>query len=118
MNPTAISTSIRVAKEINGYFLEDIPEHPVDKKPYKKGTLVPSFVYLLDDGRTSCGSWIYSASYTEAGNMAARRKKTDPTGLGLYPEWAWAWPVNRRIIYNRASVDLEGNPRDPQTGLP
>ena len=44
----------KVAKEINGYFLEDIPEHPVDKKAYKKGTLVPSFVFLLDDGRTSC----------------------------------------------------------------
>jgi formate dehydrogenase major subunit len=107
----------KVAKEINGYFLEDIAEHPADKKPYKKGTLVPSFVYLLDDGRTSCGSWIYSASYTEAGNMAARRKKTDPTGLGLYPEWSWTWPVNRRIIYNRASVDLEGNPRDPKRPL-
>jgi formate dehydrogenase major subunit len=106
-----------VAKEINGYFLEDIPEHPVDKKPYKKGTLVPSFVYLLDDGRTSCGAWIYSASYTEAGNMAARRKRVDSTGLGLYPEWAWAWPVNRRIIYNRASVDLEGNPRDPRRAV-
>jgi formate dehydrogenase major subunit len=102
----------KVAKEINGYFLEDVLEHPVDKKTYQKGTLVPSFVFLLDDGRTSCGSWIYSASYTEAGNLAARRKKTDPTGLGLYPEWSWAWPVNRRIIYNRASVDLEGNPRD------
>ncbi len=107
----------KVAKEINGYFLEDIPEHPVDKKPYKKGTLVPSFVYLLEDGRTSCGNWLYSASYTEAGNMAARRKKTDPTGLGLYPEWAWCWPLNRRIIYNRASVDLDGNPRNPNRPL-
>ncbi len=107
----------KVAKEINGYFLEDIPEHPVDKKAYKKGTLVPSFVYLLDDGRTSSGNWLYSASYTEAGNMAARRKKTDPTGLGLYPEWSWCWPVNRRIIYNRASVDLNGNPRDPKRPL-
>lgn len=107
----------KVAKEINGYFLEDIPEHPVDKKPYKKGTLVPNFVYLLDDGRTSCGNWLYSQSYTEAGNMAARRKKSDPTGLGLYPEWSWCWPLNRRIIYNRASVDLEGNPRDPKRPL-
>lgn len=107
----------QVAKEINGYFLEDIPEHPVDKKAYKKGSLVPSFVFLLDDGRTSCGNWIYSASYTQAGNMAARRNKTDPTGLGLFPEWAWAWPVNRRIIYNRASVDLEGKPRDPKRVL-
>jgi formate dehydrogenase major subunit len=107
----------KVAKEINGYFLEDIPEHPVDKKAYKKGTLVPNFVFLLDDGRTSCGNWLYSASYTEAGNMAARRKKTDPTGLGLYPEWSWVWPINRRIIYNRASVDLDGNPRDPKRSL-
>ena len=107
----------KVAKEINGYFLEDVPEHPVDKKAYKKGTLVPSFVFLLDDGRTSSGNWVYCASYTEAGNMAARRKKTDPTGLGLYPEWSWAWPVNRRIIYNRASVDLEGNPRNPKRAL-
>jgi formate dehydrogenase major subunit len=107
----------KVAREINGYFVEDISEHPVDKKAYKKGPLVPSFVYLVDDGGTSCGSWIYSASYTEAGNMAARRKKTDPTGLGLYPEWAWCWPVNRRIIYNRASVDLEGNPRNPNKPL-
>jgi formate dehydrogenase major subunit len=107
----------KVAKEGNGYFLEDIPEHPVDKKAYKKGTLVPNFVYLLDDGRTSCGDWVYSASYTEAGNMAARRKKTDPTGLGLYPEWSWCWPLNRRIIYNRASVDLDGNPRDPKRPL-
>jgi formate dehydrogenase major subunit len=107
----------KVAKEINGYFQEDIAEHPVDKKPYKKGTLVPNFVYLLDDGRTSCGNWLYSQSYTEAGNMAARRKKTDPTGLGLYPEWSWCWPLNRRVIYNRASVDLEGNPRDPKRPL-
>jgi formate dehydrogenase major subunit len=106
-----------VAKEINGYFLEDIAEHPVDKKPYKKGALVPSFAYLLDDGRTSSGNWLYCASYTEAGNMAARRKKTDPTGLGLYPEWSWCWPVNRRIIYNRASVDLEGNPRNPNRAI-
>jgi formate dehydrogenase major subunit len=107
----------KVAKEINGYFVEDIPEHPVDKKSYKKGMLVPNFVYLLDDGRTSCGNWLYSASYTEAGNMAARRKKTDPTGLGLYPEWSWCWPLNRRIIYNRASVDLDGNARNPNRPL-
>ena len=47
----------------------------------------------------------------------ARRKKDDPTGLGLYPEWSWAWPVNRRIIYNRASVDLNGNPYNPKRPL-
>jgi formate dehydrogenase major subunit len=90
----------KVAKEINGYDLTT-------------GKLVANFVALKDDGTTSCGNWLYSGSYTEAGNMAARRKKTDPTGLGLYPEWSWCWPLNRRIIYNRASVDLDGNPRNP-----
>ena len=44
----------------------------------------------------------------------ALRKKDDPTGLGLYPQWSWAWPVNRRIIYNRASVDLNGQPWNPK----
>ena len=94
----------KVAKEINGYDLTT-------------GKLLPNFVPLKDDGTTSCGNWLYSGSYTEAGNMAARRKKTDPTGLGLYPEWSWCWPLNRRIIYNRASVDLDGNPRDPKRPL-
>jgi formate dehydrogenase major subunit len=94
----------KVAKEINGYDLTT-------------GKLMANFVGLKDDGTTSCGNWLYSASYTEAGNMAARRKKIDPTGLGLYPEWSWCWPINRRIIYNRASVDLEGNPRNPKQVL-
>jgi formate dehydrogenase major subunit len=96
-----------VAKLINGYFEKDTT---IGEKSYKKGTLVPSFVLLQDDGSTSCGNWLYCNSYTEAGNMAARREKADPTGMGLYPEWAWCWPVNRRILYNRASVDLNGQP--------
>jgi formate dehydrogenase major subunit len=103
-----------VAKEINGYFMEDT-EHK--GKVYKKGTLCPSFGYLKDDGRTCSGNWLYSASYTEKGNMMARRSKKDPTGLGLFPEWSWCWPVNRRIIYNRASVDLQGKPRNPKRPL-
>ena len=49
--------------------------------------------------------------------MMARRGKEDPTGLGLYPNWAWTWPVNRKIIYNRASVDLQGQPWDPKRPL-
>jgi formate dehydrogenase major subunit len=49
--------------------------------------------------------------------MMARRGKGDPTGLGLYPEWAWTWPVNRKIIYNRASVDVNGHPWDPKRPL-
>jgi formate dehydrogenase major subunit len=100
-----------IAKEINGYFLEDT-EHK--GKIYKKGTLVPSFGFLKDDGRTSSGNWLYAASYTEKGNMMARRSQSDPSGIGLYPQWSWCWPVNRRIIYNRASVDEKGQPRDPK----
>jgi formate dehydrogenase major subunit len=96
-----------VAKEINGYFLED---KEIDGTLYKKGALVPKFPLLQADGTTSCGNWIYCASYTDKGNMAARRGKNDPSGIGLFPEWAWAWPLNRRIIYNRASVDKDGKP--------
>jgi len=97
----------KVAKAINGYFLKDIT---IKDKQYKKGELVPGFALLQADGSTSSGNWIYCNSYTEQGNMAARRGTEDKSGIGLYSEWAWAWPMNRRIIYNRASVDLKGNP--------
>ena len=100
----------KVAKEINGYFLKDVT---IKDKTYKKGTLVPSFAFLQADGTTSSGNWLYCNSYTEKGNMAARRSAKDAAnGIGLYPEFAWCWPVNRRIIYNRASVDLKGQPWD------
>jgi len=89
----------RVAKEINGYDLTT-------------GKLLSSLVELKDDGTTSSGNWLYCGSYTEEGNMAARRDPVDATGIGLFPSWAWAWPLNRRIWYNRASVDLNGNPWD------
>ena len=99
-----------VAKEINGYFLTDVT---IKGKAFKKGTLVPSFAYLQADGSTSSGNWLYCNSYTEKGNMATRRSMKDASNnIGLYPEFAWCWPVNRRIIYNRASVDLQGQPWD------
>lgn len=101
----------RVAKEINGYYHADL-------KTGKKGELVGTFVHLQADGTTSCGNWIYCQSYTQKEgkiiNMMARRKKTDVAGLGLFPEWAWSWPVNRRILYNRASVDPQGKPWNPK----
>jgi formate dehydrogenase major subunit len=96
-----------VAKEINGYFLEN---REIKGKVYKKGELVPSFAFLQDDGSTSSGNWLYCNSYTEKGNMTARRSQKDPSGIGLYPEWSWCWPVNRRILYNRASVNADGVP--------
>jgi len=97
-----------VAKEINGYFQKDCTVKGVDRK---KGELVPSFAHLTDDGSTSSGNWLYCNSYTEGGNMAARRVR-ETSGIGLNLEWSWCWPVNRRIIYNRASVDLKGQPWD------
>ena len=103
--------SHKVAKEINGYFLADVT---LKGKMYRAGTLVPSFGSLQADGTTSSGNWLYCQSYTEKGNMAARRGTKDKSGIGLYSEWSWCWPVNRRIIYNRASVDRKGQPWDKE----
>jgi formate dehydrogenase major subunit len=100
----------KVAKQINGFFTRDTK---IGDKEYKKGQQVPSFALLQADGGTSSGNWIYCGSYTDAGNMAARRGQEDaPNKIGLYPGFAWAWPVNRRIIYNRASVNPQGQPYD------
>ncbi len=103
------------AKEINGYFLKDV-DFPAKGKSFKKGDLVPSFAFLKDDGSTSSGNWLYCASYTNDGNMMARRTRSNPEDdpIGLNLEWAWCWPVNRRIIYNRASCDPTGKPWAPQ----
>jgi formate dehydrogenase major subunit len=100
----------KMAKEINGYFLKDVT---VNDKSFKKGDLVPSFAFLQADGSTSSANWLYCNSYTNKGNMAARRTR-EKSGIGLNLEWAWCWPVNRRIIYNRASVDKYGNPWDTE----
>ena len=103
-----------VAKLINGYFTRDVE---IKGKQFKKGELVPSFAYLQDDGSTMSGNWLYCNSYTEKGNMAARRDLTqtpEQAKIGLYPNFTWCWPVNRRIIYNRASCDNTGAPYAPQ----
>jgi formate dehydrogenase major subunit len=100
----------KMAKEINGYFQKDVT---VRGKSFKKGDLVPSFAYLQADGSTSSANWLYCNSYTSKGNMAARRKR-EKSGIGLNLEWSWCWPVNRRIIYNRASVDKYGKPWDTE----
>ena len=76
---------------------------------------MPAFGLLQDDGSTCSGNWIYCGSYTDK-NMSARRDKTQTPmqeKIGLFPGWTWAWPVNRRIIYNRASVDPQGKPYQP-----
>ncbi|MDQ1497113.1 MAG: formate dehydrogenase major subunit, partial [Actinomycetota bacterium] len=88
-----------IAQEINGFDLTT-------------GKRVSSFATLKDDGTTSAGNWLYSGSYPPEGNLMQRRGTSDPTGLGYFHDWAWAWPANRRILYNRASADANGQPWD------
>jgi formate dehydrogenase major subunit len=111
-------TPEELAKEINGSVLETVtdPNDPT-KIVLEKGKQVVSFAVLRDDGKTSCGCWIYSGCFNEAGNNMARRDNSDPDDAGIFPKWAWSWPVNRRIIYNRASADIDGNPWDPSRKL-
>jgi formate dehydrogenase major subunit len=72
---------------------------------------------LRDDGTTSSGCWIFTGSWTSKGNQMANRDNADPSGLGNTLGWAWAWPLNRRVLYNRASADPQGNPWDPKRKL-
>ncbi|MGH8910396.1 MAG: formate dehydrogenase-N subunit alpha, partial [Egibacteraceae bacterium] len=89
-----------IAREING-------------RDLVTGLRLDTFAQLKDDGTTTAGNWLYTGSHTEEGNLAQRRGREDPTGLGHYHNWAWSWPLNRRILYNRASADAEGRPWDP-----
>ncbi len=93
-----------VARELNGRALDT-------------GQQLPGFAALKDDGSTSCGNWIWCGSWTEAGSQAQRRDNADPSGLGLHPNWGWSWPMNRRVLYNRASCDVSGKPWDPSRAL-
>ena len=88
-----------VAKEINGY---DV----ATREP------LPTFTVLENDGSTACGCWIYSGYFKDGVNQARRREPGDIDSPGgwLSPEWGWAWPMNRRMLYNRASADPEGRP--------
>ena len=98
-----------VAKEIHGYILST-------------GALVTNFTALKDDGTTACGNWLYSGTWTGGANQMANRDSRDvgtggilhPAAIGVYSKWGYAWPLNRRIIYNRASVYQTG----PDEGAP
>ena len=104
---------VELAKEINGRALADVTD-PATGQTIKAGQQLPGFGALKDDGTTLCGNWLYSGSWTEAGAMTQRRGTDDPSGLGVYPNWAWSWPANRRVMYNRASCDPGGQPWDPE----
>lgn len=70
---------------------------------------LPSYTKLADDGSTSCGCWIYCGVYSGGQNQAANRKPGSEQDW-VASQWAWAWPSNRRILYNRASADPDGRP--------
>lgn len=104
-----------MAKEFNGRALADIYS-PSGKLIRRKGELLSTFSELRDDGSTSCGTWIFCGAWTQEGNQMDRRDNTN-VGLGNTPGWAWSWPANRRILYNRASCDPQGKPWDKHREL-
>jgi formate dehydrogenase-N alpha subunit len=119
-NPTAHrgATSLvdLVSREINGWAEAKVLNEDGSVQ-YEEGKLMASFGHLKADGSTSSSNWLYTQSYNETdGNRQQWRDNTDyhPAGIGLHSKWSWCWPVNRRIIYNRASVDLDGNPWDEE----
>ena len=83
----------------------------------KGGQQLSGFAQLKDDGSTASGCWIFCGSWTEQGNQMARRDNSDPYGMKQNLGWAWAWPMNRRILYNRASATPQGQPWDPKKRL-
>ncbi len=80
------------------------------------GNPLSSYTQLKDDGSTSCGCWIYCGCYAGGVNQTARRKPGKDQNW-VAPEWGWAWPLNRRIIYNRASADTDGKPWSERKAL-
>ncbi len=83
-----------IDQEINGFDL-------------RTGKLLPGFAALRDDGSTACGCWIYSGIYPEPGRNLARSRVADSY---VSPGWGFAWPDNRRTLYNRASARPDGQP--------
>ncbi|MCP2351225.1 formate dehydrogenase major subunit [Nonomuraea roseoviolacea subsp. carminata] len=99
----------------------DYPEHGAHREPSAEAVLreingvgpdgraLSSSTQLRADGSTTCGCWIYCGVYADEVNQAARRRPRSEQDV-VAPEWGWAWPANRRILYNRASADPEGRP--------
>lgn len=105
-----------LARESNGRALQDVYDKDGSLLA-KAGQQLSSFAHLRADGSTSSLCWIYAGSWTEQGNQMANRDNADPSGLGAVNNWSWAWPLNRRILYNRASADAQGQPWDASRPL-
>ena len=101
----------KVAMEINGYYTETAP-------PELRGKQVENFTKLVEDGTTASGMWAMSGFFPAPDrNLAERHDNSDPTGLLLFPNWTFAWPLNRRVLYNRCSADEYGRPWDATRAL-
>jgi len=107
-----------LAREYSGNALKDLAD-PKDatKITRKAGEQLAGFAELRDDGSTASGCWIFCGAWGPTGNLMARRDNADPTGIGQTINWAWAWPANRRVLYNRASCDPHGKPFNPKRKL-
>jgi formate dehydrogenase major subunit len=82
----------------------------------RTGQTVSGYLDLKADGSTSCGCWIYSGVY--AGEVNQARRRTPHSQQGPYdPQWGWTWPLNRRVLYNRASADPAGRPWSERKAL-
>ena len=115
--PTSPSPE-ELAKEYSGRALKDLtdPKNPA-QVTRKAGEQLAGFAELRDDGSTLSGCWIYCGAWGPGGNLMARRDNSDPTGIGQTLNWAFAWPANRRVLYNRASCDANGKPFNPARKL-
>ena len=103
-----------LAREFNGKALADVTDPASGAVLARAGEQLAGFAQLRADGSTASGCWIFSGAWTQAGNQMARRDNADPYGMGQTLGWAWAWPANRRILYNRASADPSGKPWDAE----
>jgi formate dehydrogenase major subunit len=112
-NPRSPSAE-ELAREYSGKALEDLTDPKDPRRVMRKaGEQLAGFAELRNDGSTASGCWVYCGAWGPTGNLMARRDNSDPTGLGETLNWAFAWPANRRIMYNRASCDPGGKPFDP-----
>jgi formate dehydrogenase major subunit len=107
-----------LAREYSGKALKDLtdPKDPT-KVTRKAGEQLAGFAELRNDGSTASGCWIFCGAWGPTGNLMARRDNSDPTGIGQTLNWAFSWPANRRVLYNRASCDVNGKPYNPERTL-
>lgn len=111
-----------VAWALNGYTIEGTNCNTTSDNP--ETALLAGYADLKADGTTACAMWIYGGFYNNndapldpAQQPIGQRDNSDKTGLGLNTTWAYAWPNNRRILYNRASADINGKPWNPDKVL-